>query len=404
MVDWKIPLYKIYSDEEDLQEVSKVIKRGTYWAIGPEIEELEKRLAEYVGRDYCIVFNSGTSALHATLLAYQIGRGDTVIVPSFTFVATANSVLFVGAKPIFGDIEETTFGLDPNYIQAKITGKVKAMMPIHYGGLPCQIDELRDLAKKHKAVLIEDAAESLGSEVHGKQVGSLGDSSVFSFCANKVVTCGEGGAVLTDSKEVYEKLKLIRSHGRLDRENYFGTTSMPEYITLGYNWRMSSITAALALSQLSKIDKLISRRVKNADYMSNKLRSLDLIEVPTTPEGYSHVYQMYTIRVKSGRKARDALQKYLAGKGIMSKVYFDPVHLTYYYRKNFKHRKGELPVTERISGQVLTLPMYPSLTGEEMNYITDSIAEFFESSKDTGKIREHHHHLDRFAQLDASMT
>ena len=268
MTDWKIPLYKIYTDDEDLNLITKIIKRGKDWALGPEIEELENTLKNYVGTDYCITLNSGTSALHSTLLAYEIGTNDEVIVPSFSFISTVNSVLFVNGTPKFSDIEEITYGLDPKLLSQQITPKTKVIMPMDYGGMSCQINEIKKIAEQNNLILIEDAAESLGSSVKGKKTGSIADSSIFSFCGNKVLTTGEGGAVVTNSKEVYEKIKLIRSHGRLDKKSYFENPSMANYLQLGYNWRMSSMTAALGISQLHKLDKIIKMRQNNAVYIS----------------------------------------------------------------------------------------------------------------------------------------
>jgi dTDP-4-amino-4,6-dideoxygalactose transaminase len=379
--EWRIPLYKVYWDENDVEAVTKIIKRGTYWTAGPEIEEFERVVANYVGVKYGVSFNSGTSALHAALLAYEIKQGDEVIVPSFTFIATANAPLFVGAKPVFADIEDSTFGLDPNDVERKITRRTKAIMPIHYGGLPCRIKELRKIAQEYNLLLIEDAAESLGASVDGRKVGSFGDAAMFSFCGNKVITTGEGGIIVTNSSEIYERLKLIRSHGRLESEPYFMSTKTLDYIMLGYNWRISSITAALGLAQMKKLDRIIEMRRKNAEYITSKLSKIDEVKVPQPPEGYFHVYQMYTIRVKGGRGVRDALKDHLAKKGIMSKVYFEPVHLTHFYREKFGFKGGELPVTERLSSEVLTLPLYPTMTIEEMDYIIESIKEFFQNKR-----------------------
>lgn len=353
--------------------------QGSYWATGPNVEKFETMLAEYVGKKYAVAFNSGTSALHAMLLAYGIKEGDEVIVPSFTFIATANSVLFANAKPVFADIEETTCGLDPEDVKERITGKTKAIMPIHYGGSACQIKELMEIAEDHKLLLLEDAAESLGTKVDEKRVGSFGDAAVFSFCGNKVITTGEGGMIVTDQRDVYERLKLIRSHGRLETENYFASAKVMDYVALGYNWRMCNIIAALGVSQLKKLSKVIEMRRRNAAYLSKSLSNVSKIEPPNPPEGFFHVYQMYTIRVGDGKKARDGLKGYLAEKGVMTKVYFSPVHLTGFYREKFGFQGGELPMTEKISEQVLTLPMYASLTKDEMDYVASCVRGFVEN-------------------------
>ena len=376
---WKIPLFKIYWDEEDIKNVTEAIKAGMNWAVGSNIEKFEKMMAEYIGTKYCVVFNSGTSALHAALLTYNIKEGDEVIVPSFTFIATANAPLFVGAKPVFADIEEETYGLDSEDVKEKITEKTKAIIPIHYGGCPCKIKELREIADDHNLILIEDAAESLGARIGDKKVGAFGDAAMLSFCQNKIITTGDGGAIITDSREIYEKLKLIRSHGRLETSDYFSSTEYMDYITLGYNFRMSNIIAALGVAQLKKVDKIIEMRRKNAEYLTARLkREIKQIITPTSPENYYHVYQMYTIRIKDSKIMRDNLMKYLADKGIMTKVYFSPVHLTHFYKNELGYA-CKLPVTEEISSQVLTLPMYPALTKEEMHRMVEEIKNFYEA-------------------------
>jgi perosamine synthetase len=217
---WKIPLFKIYWDDEDVEAVTEAIKAGMNWAVGPNVEQFEDLIASYVGTKYAVTFNSGTSALHAALLAHEIKQGDEVIVPSFTFIATVNAPLFVGAKPVFADIEKETLGLDPEDVNEKITEKTKAIMPIHYGGCPCKIRELKEIAEDNNLILIEDAAESLGAKIKDNKLGTFGDSAMFSLCAPKVITTGEGGMMVTKSKEVYEKMKLLRSHGRLETQNY----------------------------------------------------------------------------------------------------------------------------------------------------------------------------------------
>ena len=374
---WRIPLYKIFTDDEDVNLITKIIKRGNSWALGPEIEEFENELANYVGVDYCATLNSGTSALHACFLAYGLGNSDEIIVPSFSFISTANSVLFVGAKPIFADIEEETFGLDPDSIQSKINSNTKALVPMDYGGLPCKIFEINEIAKQKNIPVIEDAAESLGSKIHDSKIGSISDSSIFSFCGNKVLTTGEGGAVVTNSKDIYDKIKIIRSHGRIDTKNYFQNESESDYLQLGYNWRMSTLTATLGLTQLKKLDKLIVMRKKNAKHISSKLEKFKQIKFPSIPSGYDHIYQMFTIRLEN-QTLRDNLHEFLTKKKIFSKVYFSPIHKTKFYQR-LDNKIEKLPLTEKIASEVLTLPLYPNMDSEELNYLTESMAEFFES-------------------------
>ena len=376
MTNWKIPMYKIYTDDEDVNLVTKIIRRGSSWALGPEIEEFENSIKHYVGADYCLALNSGTSALHASLLAYNIGKNDEIIVPSFSFIATANSVLFVDAKPKFADIEEDTFGLDPQSILENITPKTKSIIPMDYGGQGCKIFDIKKIAEDKNLILIEDGAECLGSSVNGKKIGSIADCTVFSFCGNKVLTTGEGGAITTNSKEVYEKIKLIRSHGRVDTSDYFSNPSLSQYIGLGYNWRMSSITAALGISQLQKLDKIIKMRKDNAQYLSKHLSKIPKIKTPNITANHDHIYQMYTILLEN-KIIRDDLHNFLIKKEIFSKVYFHPIHKTKFYSKF--NASNNLSVTEMISDKALTIPLYPNMTQEEKKYLIDSIMEFFDS-------------------------
>lgn len=373
MKQWKIPLYKIHTSIDDVHSVSKIVNRNMDWAIGPEIEEFEEKLAKYVKSDYCVAFNSGTSAQHASLIAAGIKSNDRVIVPSFTFISTANSVLMVNGKPIFSDIEEDSLGLDPESIKKTISHHTKAIMPIHYAGGACKIREICDLAERKKIHVIEDAAESLGSEINKKKIGTFGSMGIFSFAGNKVLTTGEGGAVVTNSKIFYEKLKLIRSHGRLDKENYFHSNLKSNYVTLGYNWRMSSITAALGISQLKRLDKMIQMRRKNATYLSSKLQNLDGIIVPME-NGYKHVFQLYSIRLKN-EKIRNSIMNFLSQNRIMSKIYFDPVHKTPFYKK-LGYSRINLPITDKVSDQILSLPMFPNMKTNELKLIVETIEEF----------------------------
>jgi perosamine synthetase len=345
------------------------------WALGPEIEEFEKNLADYVDSKFCISFNSGTSALHASLLSIGLKSNQEIIVPSFTFIATANSILMAGGIPHFVDIEKENLGLDPVQTENSISKNVKAIMPVHYAGLPCKINELRNIADRKKIYLIEDAAESLGSTINKKMTGTFGDLSVLSFAPNKIITTGEGGAVLTNSKTLFEKLKLIRSHGRLETSNYFSSTLKPKYVTLGYNWRMPSMIAALGISQLKRIKKLINMRRKNAQFLSSKLKKFSEITLPTELKHEKHVFQLYSILLSNSHQ-RNNLMAFLAKKGIMTKVYFEPIHTTQFYKKiNFK--KSELKNTIEISNRILSLPVYPDLTQNELQYIVDSISNFF---------------------------
>jgi len=376
---WKIPLYKIYTDDEDLNLITKIVKRGTNWAIGPEIEEFENEIKNYLGMDYCAVLNSGTSALHSTLISNNLKSGDEIIVPSFTFISTVNAVKFVDAKPVFSDIEDETLGLDPEKLSDSISKSTKAIIPVDIGGLSCKINEIKQVAQENNLLIIEDAAEALGSSINDKKVGSLSDVSIFSFCGNKVLTTGEGGAVVTNDKDVHKKIKLIRSHGRLDAGDYFNDPSFSNYISLGYNWRMSSITATLGISQIKKLDKIIKKRQNNANEISSRLSKCEKIKVPTPPDGFDHIFQMYNI-VLPNKEIRNSLHEYLSEKRIFSKVYFKPVHLYPFYQNLYHENIPKLPKTMQIYDQILTLPLYPNMTSEEKEYLTSNVLEFFENN------------------------
>ncbi len=371
---WDIPLFQIYWDAQDTHAIIDALEKGMCWAEGAKISEFEKSIAQHVGSKHCIVFNSGTSALHAALLAHGISQGDEVIVPSFTFIATANAPFFVQAKPVFADIEERTFGLNPEDVLEKITSRTKAIIPVHYGGCPCRIDELQQIAHDHDIILIEDAAEAFGATVRGRHVGTFGDSAMFSFCQNKIITTGEGGAMVTESDETAKRLRLIRSHGRDDSTQYFTSNQQADYITLGYNFRMPTMLAALGLAQMAKIDTILRLRKEKADYYSEKLQGMAPEIVPFLPlEGHDHVYQLYTMRARM----RDLLMQHLADKGVMTKIYFKPVHTTNYYSVKLKYAT-KLPVTEKVSEEVLSLPMHPAISREEIDRVVSEIRSFYE--------------------------
>ena len=371
-----IPLFKIYWKEEDIKAIEKVIRSGKYWATGPQIEKFEKKIANYLGVKYCLVFNSGGSALFALIHSYGFKKGDEIIVPSFTFIATAYTPLYVGAKPIFADIEEGTFGLDPEDVERKITSRTKAIIPIHYGGMPCQIEELRKIARNHNLILIEDAAESFGAKLKGKYVGTFGDSAILSFCQNKIFTTGEGGAIVTNNGKIYEKAKLIRSYGREMKGNYFEETKGIDYVSLGYNLRMPTMLAVLGASQLKRVNWIIKKRREKAKYLTRELAEIDKIATFQEPKDSFAVYQMYTIRVLEGEKTRNKLMRYLKDKGISTKIFFDPVH-KYTIFKKLGYKNISLPKTEKLSSQVLSLPFYPEITYQELDYVARAIRKFF---------------------------
>lgn len=331
----EIPLYKICWDEGDVEAVARVIRRGSRWTNGKEINEFEDRIAQTVDRNHAVAVNSGTSALNASMEALEIGIGDEVIVPSFTFIATAMAPRFVGAKPVYADIERERLGLDPEDVKEKITDKTAAIIPIHYGGLPCHIKVLSEIAEDHNISLVEDSAESLGAQTHGEKAGSFGDISITSYTGAKPITMGEGGMVMTDDERLRDRLEAIRDK---------------------YSWRMSTITAALGISQLRKLSLVIGMRRRNAQVYSETFDVINGVSPLNESKGCLNVYQLYTIKVKEGR---DEYQKYLAEQNIATKVYFPPLH----------KEPQVLPVTEELSRQVLSLPVYPSMTEKERSYV-----------------------------------
>lgn len=368
-----IPLFKMYWDEDDIESVSTALRSGMNWAVGSDVSEFEDEIADYIGTKYCLTFNSGTSALHAALLAHGIGKGDEVIVPSFTFIATANAPQFVGAIPVFADIEERTLGLNPDSVLEKINHKTKAIIPVHYGGCPCLIRELREIADDHDLFLMEDAAEAFGASVDGKKAGSYGESSILSFCQNKVITTGEGGALVTDVRDVYEKVKLIRSHGRLETEDYFSSYKSMDYVALGYNFRLSNIAAALGRAQLRKVGAIIKMRRDIAQRYTHLFREKIPSVIPLkTPDGYKNVHQLYSVRAPD----RDGLMRYMAEQGVMSKVYFPPVHLTHYYQQELGYNIS-LPVTERMADEIVSLPIYPGMPSEDIDRVVQVMSDYY---------------------------
>lgn len=373
------PLFDIYWDENDIENVNKIIKRGSYWAAGPEIKQFEEKLEKYFGVKYVSTFNSGTSALHSVLLAYGITSGE-VILPSLSFVSTANCVVLAGAKPIFAEIEKETLGLDPNDVNEKINNKTRAIIPVHYGGNVCKyIEELKEIANENDLILIEDNAESFGAKIRGKYAGMIGHAGMLSFCQNKIITTGEGGAICTNNKKIYEKLNLIRSHGRVEQigTNYFSNISEMDYIELGYNYRLSTIGAALGISQLEKVEKIIKLRRQFGKYYNKNLKAIPEIQIISELDESRTVYQLYSILIKSPEK-RPNLQEFLLEKRIYTKVYFYPIHLKTFYKKNFNYREGSLQLTENISKKLLSLPVSLRFTNKDQNYIINKIDGFFE--------------------------
>jgi perosamine synthetase len=367
-----IPLFEIAWDKQDIINAVDSIVRGSYWAKGPYVDQFEEEIESYLGVEHAVTVNSGTTALVAALEAAGIGGGDEVIVPSMTFIATANAVRLVGAEPVFADVERNTYGLDPEDVRDKLTEKTAAMIPVHLYGGSCQIAELSTIAAEEDLYVVEDAAEAFGAESGGKKVGTFGDAAILSFCQNKIVVTGEGGAIVTDDDELAANLRLYRSHGRVS-DNYFDSATSGEYISLGTNIRMSDLTAAVGCAQIGKVDQLIGGRRAAADMMNERLKGVEGISPPIPAREIHHVYQLYTIELAKGID-RGSLIDSLSDEGISSKVYWDtPVNLTQYYSEEYS--SIDLPKTRDLSNRLLSLPMYPDLTPEKVERITDAVAD-----------------------------
>ena len=367
-----IPLFEIDWDRAEVRNAIDSITRGGYWANGPYIDEFEHGLESSLGVDHALVCNSGTTALIAALEACGVGDGDEVIVPSFTFISTANAVVSAGATPVFADIEPDRYGLDPDSVESKITEQTAAILPVHYAGRACRIHDLARLADEHDLMLVEDAAEAQGARADGSPIGTVGDVGMLSFCQNKIVATGEGGAVVTDDDELAERVRLLRSHGRVSGD-YFSSTSGGEYTTLGSNYRMPDVVAALGTAQLGRIEDLVARRRAVAHRYSEQFSAIDGVTPPNDGGANErHVYQLYTVQFEPWVD-RDRVAETLAAHDIASKVYFDPVHLSTYYRAEHGGEPGTLPVTEELSTRVLSLPMHPNLSEAAIDRVVTAV-------------------------------
>jgi dTDP-4-amino-4,6-dideoxygalactose transaminase len=358
-----IPIAKPQLDEAEIEAVSDVLRSGII-AEGPRVAEFEQAFAEYTGTEYAVAVNSGTAALHAALLAHGIGKGDEVITSSFSFIATANSVLFTGARPVFADIRPDSFNLDPHLVEEKITPATKAIMPVHLYGHPADMEAMAEIAEDHDLVLIEDACQAHGATYNGKKAGSFGTGE-FSFYPTKNMTTSEGGIITTNSEETAEKARMIRAHG--SKQRYL-------HEMLGYNLRMTDISAAIGMVQLKRLPDYIEARQRNAKMLNEGLKSVDGIECPVVRENCGHVFHQYTIRTRN----RDQLADYLKEKGIGSGIYYPiPIHRQPYYKE--LGYNDTLMVTEKASREVLSLPVHPGVTRDDINTICTIMNEWSET-------------------------
>ncbi|MCL6471235.1 MAG: DegT/DnrJ/EryC1/StrS family aminotransferase [Firmicutes bacterium] len=359
-----IPLLDLqaqYSSIKDEVEsaVLDVLRSGRY-ILGPKVKEFEAAIADYCGAKYAVGVANGTDALVLSLEASGIGPGDEVITSPFTFFATAESISRLGAKPVFIDIDPQTYNLDVEQIEAKITARTKAIMPVHIFGQPAEMDTIDDIAQRHGIKVIEDACQAIGAEYRGRKVGSLGSVACFSFFPSKNLgAAGDGGAVVTNDKELADKVRLLRQHG--SNKKY-------HHSLMGYNSRLDELQAAILLVKLKHIDRWNNARRQKAKYY-DKLFADTKIITPSSPEHVKHVYHLYIIKVPNRERIETALKENGIGHGVYYPV---PLHLQEVY-KDLGYTEGDLPVSEAASKQTIAIPLYPELEESDMEIIADII-------------------------------
>lgn len=367
----KIQIAKPYIDESDKKAVLDVLESG-WLSLGPKYKQFEKDIADYVGTKYACAVSSGTAGLHLSVVALGLKEGDEVITSPFSFVASSNCLLYEKVKPVFVDIEEETFNLDPDKIKAAITKKTKAILVVHIFGQPARMDKIMKIAKKYHLKVIEDSCESLGAKFQNKMTGTFGDIGVYSFYPNKQMTTGEGAVIVTNSKKLYELCDSLRNQGRGLRETKKGKDwdwLMSE--RMGYNYRMDEMSASLGVTQLNKIEWMITQRRKLSALYDEALRDISLIQTPSVGKDRTHTWFVYVVRI--GNNKRDYVMSELIKKGIQVRPYLPVIHLQFFMKKMFGFKKGDFPVAENISSQTLALPFYIGLAIDDVEYIANTI-------------------------------
>ncbi len=346
--------------EEEIEAVTDVLKSGDL-AQGKNVEAFEKEFSAYLGAKYSAATSSGTSSLQIGIETLGIPEGSEIITTPFTFIATANSIVYNKCRPIFADINPNTFNIDPVSIEQKITEKTKAVLIVHLFGQPCEMGSIMKICQKNNLLLIEDCAQSLGAEYSGKKAGSFGEISTFSFYATKNITTGEGGMISTNKQKIERESKIIRNQGQDGQYNH---------VKIGFNQRMSEIQAAIGRIQLKKLDILNKKRAENARVLTESIEKIPWIEIPYTIKNAKHSWHQYTIKT---RENRDRFLSYMAENGIGAKIYYPtPLNLQPIYRDP----KQSCPISEKISKEVVSLPVHPRLKAEEIDYIIKKIKEF----------------------------
>ena len=360
MSNIKVPIAKPIIGDEEIENVVEVLKSGMI-AQGPKVEEFEKRFAEWVGADYGVAVNSGTAALHVALLSCGIGEGDEVITAPFTFIASGNSILYTGAKPVFADIDLKTYTIDPNSIENLISENTKAILPVQLYGQSADMDKINEIAERYGLTVIEDAAQAHGATCNGQKVGSLGDMSCFSFYPTKNMTTSEGGIITTNDEDLAANAKVFRAHGSSIRYHHD---------EIGYNFRMTDISASIGLAQLDKIDGFNDARIENAAYLNEGLKNVDGVVTPYCAYGSKHVYHQYTIRVEKGDRDDwvDIINECGVGTGIHYPIplYDQPIYKALGI-------SGKCPNAEIAADNVISLPVHPSLTKEDLDLVIEAV-------------------------------
>ncbi|MBI5728769.1 MAG: DegT/DnrJ/EryC1/StrS family aminotransferase [Candidatus Magasanikbacteria bacterium] len=359
----EFPLARPYIGQAEINSVVKVLKSGVL-SLGPVGQEFEEAFAKRVGTRYACAVSSGTAGLHLAILAAGIGYGDEVITTPFSFVASANCILYVGAKPVFVDIDPITYNIDPAKIEKKITRRTKAILVVHIFGQPTAMDTVMKLAKKYKLRVIEDACESIGATYQGRQAGTFGESAVFAFYANKQMTTAEGGMIVTNSKRVYEQCKSLANQGRSANLQWL------DHNRLGYNYRLDELSSALGREQLRRLDWMIAKRRQIAGWYTECLSEFaDIVEAPQTAPGNTHTWFVYVVLIHGTSSQRDRVIQALHNSGVASKPYLPSIHLFKFYKEQFGYRRGDFPLSESVSDRSLALPFYIGLTKKDVKEI-----------------------------------
>ncbi len=375
-----IPVFKPDLGKEELDEIKKVFD-SNWIGLGPKVKEFEDQFAKYVGTKFAIAMNSATAALHLSVLGKDIKSGE-VIVPAITFVSTAHAPMYTGARPIMCDVEKDSLCMDIEDLQKKITKNTKAIIPVHLGGHPAEMDAINDIAKDKGIVVIEDAANATGALYKGRQIGSLADAACFSFHAVKNMSTGEGGMVTTDNEEFAKRLLRLRWVG-INKDTWNRAYVSAKYswyyevTELGYKYHMNDIPAAIGVVQLRKLDRMNATRRKIVDQYNKEFSELDWVSIPTEAKGTRHAFWLYILRVHDP-KDRDELIKHLAELGIATSVHFMPVYLHPFYRDFYSQNniKVHAPVSDEEWKKMLTLPLYPSMTEDEVRQVIEGVKSF----------------------------